>query len=263
MMQSCLRPRRCWGALGIILLAGQLSLTSEFAGGQQSTNVTPQPGLKAKGSALSSLVYVPYDYDAPEVTESGGARSAQQLNTELPNVFVLAPLKLARTLSAQPTLYWYVSGLSTAPVRLTVLDLEATNPEPLLEIELNTVPGPGIYGVSLAEHDVRLEEDHLYEWSVALEINPESYSEEPVAKTIFAVEEADPGLLAKIEGAPALARLKALAAAGYWYDAIDLLAQQMAANDLSQPWRELRATLLEQVGLNGAAAYDWQATGIQ
>jgi len=53
-----------------------------------------------------------------------------------------------------------------------------------------------------------------------------------------------------------LARVEALAAAGYWYDAIDVLARQMAANDPSQPWHELRAHLLDQVGLQQVAAFD-------
>ena len=58
---------------------------------------------------------------------------------------------------------------------------------------------------------------------MALEINQEGYSNEPVAKTVMAAKEADPALLAKIADASALARVEALAAAGYWYDALDLL----------------------------------------
>ena len=90
-----------------------------------------------------------------------------------------------------------------------------------------------MYATSLAKHGVRLEPGRRYEWSVALEVNPEAYSEEPVAKTIFATAEADPTLLPKLAGAPPLARIEALAAAGYWYDALELLAQQIAADDRS------------------------------
>jgi hypothetical protein len=90
---------------------------------------------------------------------------------------------------------------------------------------------------------------------VALEVNPEAYSEEPVAKTVFATAETDPTLLPKLAGAPPLARIEVLAAAGYWYDALELLAQQIAADDRSQPWRELGATLLEQAGLQQVAAF--------
>ena len=239
--------------LGGVALAGLLTLTGTFAVAQQAAD--PQASA-TKSSALDTLVYVPHDYDAPEVTEAGGVRAASQAGAELPNLLVLAPPKLAATLSAQPRLYWYLSGPSTAPLRLTLLDFEGTNPEPLLELELDPASAEGVYSASLAEHDVRLEPGRLYEWSVALEVGQEGYSNEAVAKTIMAAKEADPALLAKIADAPALARVEALAAAGYWYDALDLLAQQIAAEDRSQPWRELRAGLFEQVGLQAVAAFE-------
>jgi alkyl sulfatase BDS1-like metallo-beta-lactamase superfamily hydrolase len=77
-----------------------------------------------------------------------------------------------------------------------------------------------------------------------------------VAKTVIVVKEADRALLAKLADASPLARMGALAAAGYWYDALDLLGRQIAADDPSQRWRELRADLLDQVGLQQVAAYD-------
>ena len=245
-----------WRLLGGVVLAGHLALTGTFAGAQQAADPKPESTSAAKSSALDTLIYVPHDYGAPEVTETGGARGAGQAEATLPDLLVLAPPRLARTLSAQPTLYWYVSGPSSVPLRLTLLDFEGTSPEPLLELELDPVPAAGVYGASLAEHDVRLEQGRLYEWSVALEINQDGYSNEPVAKTIMAAEAADPALLAKIADAPALARIEALAAAGYWYDALDLLAQRIAADDPSQPWRELLAGLLEQVGLQAVVAFE-------
>jgi Domain of Unknown Function (DUF928) len=241
--------------LGGVVLAGHLALTGTFAVAQQA-QPKPESLPAAKSSALDAIVYVPHDYGAPEVTETGGARAASPAETELPNLLVLAPPRLAATLSAQPRLYWYVSGPSSVPLRLTLLDFEGTSPEPLLEVEIEPVPAAGVYSASLAEHDVRLEEGRLYEWSVALEIDQDSYSNEPVAKTVMAAKQADPALLAKIADAPARARAEALAAAGYWYDALDLLAQQIAADDPSQPWRELRASLFEQVGLQTVAAFE-------
>ncbi|HSA80096.1 MAG TPA: DUF928 domain-containing protein [Geminicoccaceae bacterium] len=239
--------------LGGVVVASLLTLINTFAVAQQAADSKPSA---TKSSALETLVYVPHDYDAPEVTEAGGVRAASQVEAKLPSLLVLAPPKLAATLSAQPRLYWYLSGPSTAPLRLTLLDFEGTSPEPLLELALDTAPAEGVYSASLAEHDVRLEPGRLYEWSVALEVDQEGYSNESVAKTIMAAKEADPALLAQIADAPALARVEALAAAGYWYDAIDVIAQQIAADDSSQPWRELRAKLLEQVGLQAVATFE-------
>jgi hypothetical protein len=255
-MRGYLSTGHRWHLLGGVVLAFHLALTSTLAVAQQAADPKPESTSAAKRSALDTLIYVPHDYGAPEVTETGGARGAAQADTELPDLLVLAPPRLSRTLSAQPTLYWYVSGPSSVPLRLTLLDFEGTSPEPLLELEFDPVPAAGVYSASLAAHDVRLEQGRLYEWSVALEIDQEGYSNEPVAKTIMAAKEADPALLAKIADAPALARIEALAAAGYWYDALDLLAQQIAADDRSQPWRELRAGLFEQVALQAVAAFE-------
>jgi hypothetical protein len=258
--------------VGWVVLAGMLGLASALAYAQVAETVDP------KGTAAGTIVYTPrepadsnelmssllsvrHDFGAPEVTESGGTRSMPPVgNTPgalpaLPDILVLAPPKLAHSLSPQPTLYWYVSGPSHVPVRLTLLDVEAASPEPLLELDLGAVPAAGVYATSLMKHGIRLKPGHRYEWSVALEVNREAYSEEPVAKTIFATAEADPALLPKLAGAPPLARIEALAAAGYWYDALDLLAQQIAADDRSQPWRELSATLLEQARLQQVAAF--------
>jgi hypothetical protein len=248
--------RRLGSVLGGAMLASHLALSGAGASAQQAPAPKPPAPAPAQSSGLDALVYVPHDYDAPEVTETGGARGAGQAGTELPELLVLAPPKLAATASVQPTLYWYISGPSSAPLRVTLLDLESTAAEPLLEVGLPPAPAAGIYGMPLAEHSVELEPGHRYEWSVALEIDEESYSNEPVAKTVLAVEEPDPALAAKLTEASPLARFGALAAAGYWYDALDLLGQQIAAEDPSEPWRELRAHLLDQVGLQQVAAYD-------
>jgi hypothetical protein len=255
-MEGYRSTRRFCGLLGGVVLVGHLALPGAFATAQQAPAPKPESASPAKSSALDTLVYVPHDYDAPEVTEAGGARGAGQVGTELPDLLLLAPRKLAATLSVQPTLYWYLSGPSSAPLRVTLLDLEGTSAAPLLELELAPAPAAGVYGTALAEHGVELEPGRLYEWSVALEINQEGYSNEPVAKTVIVVKEADRALLAKLADASPLARVGALAAAGYWYDALGLLGQQIAADDPSEPWHELRADLLDQVGLQQVAAYD-------
>ena len=245
--------------LGALAIAGQLGLASALALAQ--TAGTNQPSQGGTGTGLGTLVYVPHDFDAPEVTQSGGVRSASQGG--LPDLMVLAPPKLARTLSRQPTLYWYLSGPTNAPVRLTVLDLDATTGEPLLEVGLGPVSAGGVQASPLAEHGVNLEEGGLYEWSVALEVDPQAYSEEPVAKTILTVAEVDPALLAGIEQEPSLARAEELAQAGYWYDLIDLLSREIESGRDPDTWRELRTELLDQVGLDAVAAYDREAARSQ
>jgi hypothetical protein len=246
-------------ALGVAL-AGHLGLAGAGALAQ-TAGTSPQSTQSGAGAGLSTLIYVPHDFDAPEVTQSGGVRSASQ--DGLPELMVLAPPKLARTFSSQPTLYWYLSDPTNAPVRLTVLDLDATTGEPLLEIGLGPVSSGGVHASSLAEHGVALEEGRLYEWSIALEVDSQAYSEEPVAKTILTADAADPGLIAKLEQAPTLAQAEALAEAGYWYDLIDLLSREIERGRDPETWRALRAELLDQVGLDVVAAYEREAAGAQ
>jgi hypothetical protein len=269
-----------WSHLRLALvLAGPALLAGAPAAAQVAGSADPKPAAEQSivykprepvgpNELMSSLLNVRHDFGAPEVTESGGTRGGPPAGNapgapSLPEVFVLAPPELAHSLSPQPTLYWYLSGPSQVPVRVTLLDLEGADPDPLLELDLGVVPLAGVYATALAKAGVRLAPAHRYEWSVALEVNPESYSEEPVAKTIFATADADPALLPKLAGAPPLTRIQVLAGAGYWYDALELLAQQIAANDRSQPWHELGARLLEQARLEEVAAFARGAGGPQ
>ena len=63
-------------------------------------------------------------------------------------------------------------------------------------------------------------------------------------------------LAAQLNGA-SKSRLPFLyAEAGFWYDAIATLSEQIDANPADRDLREQRAALLEQVGLKAAAAYE-------
>ena len=247
-----------------LVVAGQALLASAPADAQVAGTAEPQPTAEqsivykprepaGSNELMSSLLSVRHDFGAPEVTESGGTRGAAPADDApgappaLPDVFVLAPPQLAQ--ACRPAhARRYLSGPSRVPVRVTLLDLEAASPEPLVELDLGVVPAAGVYATSLAKQGIRLEPGRRYEWSVALEVNREAYSEEPVAKTIFATAGVTRRCSPKLAGAPPLARIEVLAAAGYWYDALELLAQQIAADDRSQPWRELSARCSSRPG---------------
>ena len=283
--------------VGWIVLPALLGLASALACAQETGTGSIVYVPREPAGSIGGLLGEGHDFGAPDMTASGGVRHHEDLGapetalgavrhrydfgqldrfraaprlapeaTEadrtratptLPDLMVLAPPMLAHTLSPQPTLYWYVSGPSNAPVRLTLFDLEAASREALLDLALGTAPKAGVYATPLAKHGVHLERGHRYAWSVALKVNPEVYPEEPAATTILATAKDDPTLLDRLAVAPPLARIEALAAAGYWYDALDLLARQIAANDRTEPWRELCARLLEQeeVGLQAVAAF--------
>ncbi|MDH3661195.1 MAG: DUF928 domain-containing protein [Alphaproteobacteria bacterium] len=200
--------------------------------------------------ALKSLVFVPHDTGAPEVTDAGGVRGV----TVLPKIELLAPEGMARTLSPTPTLYWHVSKAAEGPVRFTLLADDVTAIDPLLEINLGGVDQEGIYGLSLDDHGITLEHGERYVWSVALASVGGNYGSDMVAQTMME-HVAAPELAKAVDAARPEERAVRLAAEGYWYDAVDVLSEQIetAAN---APWQAARAHLLDQAGLLRAARFD-------
>jgi hypothetical protein len=201
---------------------------------------------------VSRIIFAPKDVGAPRVTVSGGVRGISRL----PSIAVLAPPILVPLASAQPTLYWFQSGPSDAPVRVTVTDEEQVQPAPLLEVTLGPYDRAGIYALSLAEHGVALDRPGRYGWSVALDLPAAAPSEQPVAATLLERVADSPAIAGQASSVPTLALAQVLAAAGYWYEPLDLVSRALSANDDSAPWRALRADLLAQVDLDAAAAYD-------
>jgi hypothetical protein len=205
---------------------------------------------------LEKVVYVPHDTTAPRVTDVAGVRGV----LTAPELLVLAPERLARTLSAEPTLYWYISERTELPVRFTLLADDPTLIDPLLEIELGTYDEPGIHAISLADHGVLLEHDRRYSWSVAISAANDGFSREPVAQTVLE-HHISPKISSAVEATSPFDQAVRLAAEGYWYDAIDVVSKRIEAGDRSVSWREIRAHLLNQGGLDQAAGFDHEEVG--
>lgn len=188
--------------------------------------------------APESIVFVPHDFGAPEVTEAGGVRGA------FPTVItLLAPPALSRTLSPTPTFYWHADQpIDEARFTLT----GDTAIEPLLEVTLEPAAKAGIYSLNLAAHHVALGSPGLYRWSVATDRNGEAAAAQTVAETQFTYD--GDNVAPPTEAPEALAGF--LAENGYWYDLLDLVSRQMETADAeSDHWRTLRTDLLQQIGL--------------
>ncbi len=136
--------------------------------------------------------------------------------------------------SEQPVLYWHLSKGTSFPVNFTLSDLEAM--DPMVDVTLKGPFAAGIHAIDLADHGVRLPVGRSYEWFVAVVPNPTDRSADAVARgAIRRVE----GGAAEAHGAnDAAARVRRLAGAGLWYDALD------AASESGE-----QAVLVEQVGL--------------
>jgi hypothetical protein len=186
----------------------------------------------------TSIVFVPHDFGAPEVTEAGGVRGAPQTVITL-----LAPPALSKTLSPTPAFYWHIDQpIDRARFTLT----GDTAVEPLLEVTLEPMAEAGIYNLDLAAHHVALGSPGLYRWSVATDLSGVPAAAQIVAETQLVY---DGDHTAPPTDVPA-ALAGYLAENGYWYDLLDLVSRQMAtAAAESDQWQALRTDLLQQVGL--------------
>ncbi len=176
--------------------------------------------------ATSPRYIPPRSIGAPRSQIVGGGVRSTSLSA--PTLYSLVPQHTGRTVSSQPSLFWYVS---TVPSDATPVYFTLTNEreiDPIAEIRLPTVSEAGIQRLDLAQHGIKLERGTEYEWTVAVVIDPEQRSSDVVTVGWVMVVDEPAGLEPSA---------RSYAAHGLWYDAM------AAASD------DLRADLLREVGL--------------
>lgn len=209
----------------------------------------------AKGA--EGLVYVPPDLGAPPTRTLAAVRG----EGEQPLVHVVAPEQTGLTLESQPTLHWFVEAPTEAPLEVTLIEEEGI--EPLLEVDLGPVQEPGFQALHLANTEVELKPDVEYRWSVALVPDRAQRSADLVSSATIRRALPEQDLSRGMEQANPMQKLEVLARHGYWYDLIALLSAGIETDSESIELRRIRADLLEQVGLEAAAAEDRKAIGAQ
>jgi hypothetical protein len=167
---------------------------------------------------------------------------------------VLAPEHPGLTVSAQPRLYWYLSETVDIPAELTVVDRRSA--DPLLELTVAAPIQRGIHALDLERQGVRLEPGVRYEWYVALVVDPQQRSNDIVAGGQIELVSPAADLERNLAGGGEDSGPAIYAGAGIWYDAIDAVSLLVARDPADAVRREQRAALLDQVGLDKAAAYD-------
>jgi len=229
----------------LFAIAFAIGLGSSGAVAQQpqQPSTTPKEGEAA-------IAYTPPLRGAPQRRIGGASRG----NESLPSVFVLAPDHVGLTTSEAPALYWYLSAATKVRVELTLIDEKDT--QPLVEVPVKPLSGPGIQSLRLADTPAKLKPDVEYQWTVSLVPDDKERSNDVISGGVIKRVEAPANFGAAISGAPAEKRPAMLAAAGLWYDAIDQLSALIEQRPNDASLREQRASLLEQVGLKEAAAYD-------
>ena len=220
----------------------------------QSAPASPNPAPTTEQSKnpvtpIAVPIYKPPVRGAPGGRVGGGTRGGDQTFT----LSVLAPNHTALTGKEQPDLYWYVSKPISTPIVFTLSDDRAN---PVVEQTLAPPFDVGIHRVRLADFSARLALGKQYRWFVSLVSDSKRRSREVLAGAT--IERTDPvgeeTMPSMQDGRPGEAHH--LAEAGYWYDAIAILSDEIDHHPSEPSLRTQRAGLLQQVGLTEIANFD-------
>ena len=196
--------------------------------------------------------YKPPPRGAPGGQVGGASRGTIKAAVPLPTIDLLAlDGHTGLTTSATPTLFFFVSQPIVWPTQFTIST--ATQPKPILEVNIPAPREAGVYSFRTADYPVRLEPGVLYTWSVSVILNPKSPSRDIVASASLLRTTAEPTVAAALRAAPPDRRAALFAQAGLWYDAV-AAAAEMAALDR----HAALDALMNEVGLVEPARYDRQ-----
>jgi hypothetical protein len=226
--------------------AAALAYDEKGRTGTGSDQPAAAPDVAARGPALPALPrFVPPDRASPASRLGGATRGAGA--DALPVIEALVPAEAALTLEAKPVLYWHLSRVAPVRVDLRILALD-----PLETVLETTLPAPrqaGIQRIRLADHGVELAPGRTYQWLVLLVPNPEDRSYDRVVGGGIERVVPDAELRERLAGSGRERLPYVLAEAGVWYDAIDVLSQDIEAKPSDAQLWNRRAALFEQVGL--------------
>ena len=255
-------------SLNVIFLSTSFPLNRVSALGSSSTDAASTvsleklfllvfAGMTAIGPAVHAAesevagypVYKPPLRGVPAARVGGGTRGGSDTATE---VYVLTPEHMGLTSKPQPVLFWYLSHMVVAKYEFVMI--AETDYEPLVEATLTTVKSAGIQRIALADLDVQLQPGVQYQWSVAVVMDQAHRSGDVLSSGMIEYIEPPAGILANAEKASGEVRVAQYAAAGLWYDALLSLDELIRSGRDTSRFRQMRASLLQQVGLNTVAA---------
>jgi Domain of Unknown Function (DUF928) len=226
----------------------------------QAANPTPQPNATqatadkpdaagAPASQPRKLQYRPPVVGKPARSVGGGSRGVRD---RIPVVYVLVPDHVGQTTSAQPSLFWFIDRVPDPSAHVEFTLLADGEVDPVVEKQLAPPDRTGIHRIRLADLGVKLEPGKEYEWSVAVVMDPGNPSRDVVATGwIDRVER--PELKARLDSSGGDA-VYVFAEEGLWYDALGQIGDDIDRAPNDKNLRDMRASLLEQVGLGAVVA---------
>ena len=203
-------------------------LLAAAAHGDDSESKKSKAETTTPSVSAAPLAYIPpASIGAPRHRMVGAASRSARLPG--PTLYSLVPEHTGQTVSAQPSLFWYLDTLPSedTPVYFTLTNEQEI--DPIAEIQLPKVAKAGIQRVDLAQHGIKLEHGTEYEWTIAAVVDPDQRANDIVTAGWVMVVEEPAGLEPNA---------RSYAAHGLWYDAI------ATAPD------DFRADMLREVGLS-------------
>ena len=221
-------------------------------GAVTATSIATEQSQVVKGSqAGKSVVSRPAVIYRPllrDVSQSKVGGSTRGKDDETAILQVLTPEHTGLTLQAQPTLYWYASTPMATRFEIALIGKDKS--KPLLEVEAGSGKVAGIQQLDLGDHDISLQPEVSYQWSVTQVIDKDSQSKGVIASGVIERMEPGEGLTSRIERSHGTELANVYASEGIWYDALETLSSMIDKSPEDQSLVAIRASLLDQVGLH-------------
>jgi hypothetical protein len=226
------------------------SLANNFV--NQSTALAQVPA-----QSNSPILYVPpKKIGKPKKTSAAGTRGCDALSKNVSLTLLVPKDHIGRTISAHPSFYWYVSTPTNIPIRFTLI--EPNVPEPIF-VQQQQVQKSGIMKLEIPKERPELVPGRSYVWTVTILCDPNRPStyvvhQSKVERVALTPEQSSKLAAATSEGDQALI----YAQEGFWYNALDTLANAYIAQPKDQSILDNLMALLKQIDLAQITVQNWQ-----
>lgn len=225
-----------------LLLASWATLTGAAGALQHERRTGEAPPIAGSGPGTREL------QTATVPDQAGRPR-----DTDIPTLISLVPNHVGLTIADQPVVSWYLSRPTQARTLFVLLD--ARSLQVVRSITLPPSGRAGIQSVRFKDYGITLQQEVPYRWFVNVLIDPAMPARDLVAGG--AIERITPDFSpAKVPAPSSLDAVHFYAAQGLWYDAMAAISDLIAKVPLNDVFRQQRAALLQQVGLQEVAEWD-------
>ncbi|MGL5081462.1 MAG: DUF928 domain-containing protein [Microcoleaceae cyanobacterium] len=189
----------------------------------------------------------------PGNRQGGGSRGNCPATT-LPLTALIPPNNFGLTVSASPTLWFYVPYKSTQVYQAELILLDQNQRSVLKQpITIQLSETPGIISVSLSSTLVSLEPNQEYHWFFELVCDPEHPSKNPRVDGWIQPVEPTSELRTQLSNDLTEKNYNAYITHGIWYDALTLINQLLLEKPQSVELMQEKSSLLKSVGLDQIA----------